>query len=44
MVGVPRQIMDVYLQVVIGVQLPKLAVDDVEMLVGKEISDLKSKC
>lgn len=40
MVVVPRQVLGVDVEVVVGVQLPELAVDDVEVLVGEVVGDL----
>lgn len=40
MVVVSCQVFGVNVQVMVSVQLPKLAVDDVEMLVGEVVSDL----
>lgn len=40
MVVVSRQVFGVDVEVVVGVQLPELAVDDVEMLIGEVVGDL----
>lgn len=40
MVVILRQVPVVYQQVVVRVQLPELAVDDIEMFVGKIVGDL----
>lgn len=37
---VSRQVFGVNVQVMVSVQFPKLAVDDVEVLVGEVVSDL----
>lgn len=40
MVVVSRQVFGVNVEVVVGVQLPELAVDDIEVFVGEVVSDL----
>ena len=44
MVVVPGQVLGVDEQVVVRVQLPELAVDDVEVLVGEELRQLVDVC
>lgn len=39
-VVVSRQVFGVNVEVVVGVQLPELAIDDVEVFVGEVVSDL----
>ena len=39
-VVVPRQVLGVNVEVMIGIQLPELAVDDVEVFVGEVVGDL----
>lgn len=40
MVVVSTQVFGVNVEVMVGVQLPELAVDDVEVFVGEVVSDL----
>ena len=40
MAFVSREVLSVNDQIVVCIQLPELAVDDVKVLVGEEISDL----
>lgn len=39
-ISVPGEVTPVNHEVVVGVQLPELAVDDVEMLIGEEVGQL----
>ncbi len=41
MVGVSGQIVDVNLKVMVRIQLPKLAVDDIKVFVGEKVCHLK---
>lgn len=38
----PEKVLCIYLQVMVSVQFPKLAVDDVEMLIREEVCNLGS--
>ena len=44
MVVVPGQVLGVNEQIVVRVQLPELAVDDIEVLVGEELRQLVDVC